>query len=170
VTDAWGIEHSAGCSHPAEPVDGLWQPWIFPDSLQVYRWHCPECGQTARASEEVQRYRRARAIAELGRTVPSKSRFGTTGTGAFRSALGASSGTPAAPTSSKSPVRKPGRPRGRSRSKKQIVDCYRLLRAQLGRGPTQSELAANLCGPDDRFTDATVRDWLTEYELSWPIE
>lgn len=61
-----------------------------------------------------------------------------------------------------------GRPKGtRSVPRQQVVDQFRSLRASYGRNPTQAELAANL---NPRIEVRTLKDHLTDYGLTWPIE
>lgn len=63
---------------------------------------------------------------------------------------------------------RPGRPRGRMHPKAAIVTRYRELKAANdGKRPTQGELARNL-SPD--IGVSTLREYLTEYGLPWPIE
>jgi len=61
-----------------------------------------------------------------------------------------------------------GRPKGtRSVTRDEILEKFRSLRANYGRNPTQAELAANL---NPRIEVRTLKDHLTDYGLTWPIE
>jgi hypothetical protein len=61
--------------------------------------------------------------------------------------------------------RRRGRPSSWSRT--EILATYRALAAELGRRPTQRELAANLEPPG---SDRALRDHLARFRLSWPID
>jgi hypothetical protein len=64
------------------------------------------------------------------------------------------------------PATRRGRPRGPSVSKKHIEAEFWRLTAELGRAPTQEQLAKAL----DDMPPRTLQDNLKAYKLPWPIE